>query len=255
MIIAWSLLAVLALAACDTAGSATPSPVASAVAGSTTALEAGDGTTAAETERRTPWRLVTLGDSFTYGAETDLPRRDSWPSQLVESLERGDVSVRLRNFAEQGNSSSQVLGEQLDQVGPEKPDIVTLQVGINDLLYNETEWYRDNLATILDELMGILPPEQIFVITTPGDAFVADAYGARAEVREAIDWLNDTLAIVASERGIDVIDIGLVNGLGEDDPSLVAGEGGLRYPTAKQYAGWAEVIGPYIYRALAQNEP
>ena len=61
-------------------------------------------------------RLVTLGDAYTHGTETAAPRRDSWPAQLVTSLERAGVRVVLRNLAEPGDTSGSLLEEQLGQV-------------------------------------------------------------------------------------------------------------------------------------------
>jgi lysophospholipase L1-like esterase len=256
-IIAWALLATLALVACEGSQTATPSPVATdvAVPPSPSLEPAGDGTATGVGEQRGPWRLVTLGDAYTAGYSTDLPRRDSWPAQVVESLKRAEVPVNFFNLAARGVSSVEVLEDQLEQVGPYQPDVVTVQVGINDLVYHETEeGYRQNLASILDGLLELLPPEQIFAITTPRDA--RDAEGDdRDAARADIDQLNAVLADVAAERDIEVIDIGPVNRLGDDDVSMSERDGVYIYPTAKQYAGWAEVIGPHIRAALSAIEP
>jgi lysophospholipase L1-like esterase len=203
-------------------------------------------------------RLVTLGDSYTAGSGTDVPQRDSWPAQLAESLRRGDMRLWVSNLARSGYTSGQVVEDQLGQVAAYEPDLVTLQIGANDILYEETAWYRGNLATIFDELLTILPPERIFAITMP-DHTLTDwgrYYGPPEESRAAVAELNETLAQVAGERGIEVIDISLVNELVTTDPSLVIkAEPPVPYPTAKQYAGWVEIIGPRIHRALASIEP
>lgn len=255
-IVIWSLLAALALAACEGTGTATPTPAATDVLVTGTVTEAGGGTTGtAADERRRPWHLVTLGDAYTEGSTTDLPRRDSWPAQLVASLKRAEMRTHLTNLAERGYSSWQVLDEQLGQVDGLEPDVVTVQVGINDILYLETEaGYRENVAGIFDGLLDMLPPERIFAITTPVDAL--DATGRNhAELHADIDTLNAALVDVATERDIEVIDIGLVNELARDDESMSTEEWDLRYPSAKQYAGWAEVIGPPVREALLSSEP
>lgn len=255
-IIAWTLLAVLALAACEGSQTATPAPAASDAAVSSDVTDVDETTGASDTAgRRGPWRLVTLGDAYTAGYATELPRRDSWPAQLVESLERAEVQVRWFNLAERGYSSWQVLEEQLAQVAPYQPDVVTVQVGINDLIYGETEaGYRQNIGDILDGLLELLPPERIFAITTPGDALDPGVMD-REQAHAAIEAVNTALSDVAAERGIEVIDIGLVNRLGEQDPSLRVEESIYLYPTAKQYSGWAEVIGPHVHEALDTIAP
>lgn len=255
-IIAWSLLAVLALAACEGGQTATPSPAASQTAVSGDLTVDGERTTIVDAaQRRGPWRLVTLGDAYTAGYATELPRRDSWPQQLVESLKRAELQTRLTNLAVRGHDSWQVLDEQLGLVAHYEPDVVTVQVGINDLLYGEGEAsYRQNLGDILDGLLELLPPERIFAITTPGDALdpgVVDPEQAHI----AIEAVNVALSDVAAERGIEVIDIGPVNRLGEQDASLRVEESIYLYPTAKQYSGWAEIIGPHVHAALDAIEP
>jgi lysophospholipase L1-like esterase len=168
---------------------------------------------------------------------------------------RNDVRVWLRNLAEQGQTSGRLLQDQLSQVASLEPDVVTLQVGVNDIIAREVDSYRENVGAAFDELLGILPPERIFAITTPDHTLTewGDAYGARKVGQAAVAELNDALAAEADSRGISVIDISAVNALVVGDPSLVIETG--PYPSAKQYAGWAEVIGPHIRDALATAGP
>lgn len=254
--VAWTVLAVLSLTACTASGSPTPSPEATLPAVTNTSAEAGEAVLVSDVATG-PWRFVALGDGYTAGSETELPRRDSWPAQLVEALKRGDMSVFLTNLAARSNTSWQVLNDQLPQVGGYQPDVVTLQVGINDLLYGESEEYRENVAAILDELLVFMPAERIFAIVTPSEALSAagDAFGAQAEVESAIAELNEVLFAVAAERGVMTIDIGSVSELTNVDASLTVVDGPWSYPTAKQYAGWAEIIGPHVHDALTTNEP
>ena len=140
--------------------------------------ESSDPASAAE-----PLRLVTLGDAYTAGTDTGAPKRDSWPAQLVQAMERGDVRLRLvDNLADSGQTSEYVLDEQLPQVESLHPDVVTVQVGVNDIVARrQFEDYDRNVTRILDELLLILPPERIFVITTPDHTLTERGgdYGAR----------------------------------------------------------------------------
>jgi lysophospholipase L1-like esterase len=201
------------------------------------------------------FRIVTLGDSYTVGIGTDAPKRDSWPAQLRTAMtQRGGLRVYLHNLAQESSPSGQVLEEQVIQVASYEPDVVTLQVGVNDIVGDETQWYRGNIAAILDELLTILPPERIFAITTPDHKLTAwgQAYGSQ----EAVDALNAMLYEEAAARSIRVIDIGPVNErVAVDEALLVQSDPPTPYPTAKQYAGWAETIGPYVYDALTTVQP
>ncbi len=244
----------LSVAACTGTGSAAPSPQASQPAASSAPPEAGVAVAVAPAYSE-PVRLVTLGDGYTFGTETTAPRRDSWPAQLVEVMKRGGVRVLLWNLAEQSHTSDLVVEEQLGQVASLEPDVVTLQVGVNDIISRDTAFYRENIDTVLDELLTILPPERIFVITTPDHTLThwGKAFGPREDSLAAVEELNATLTDAAGERGIGVIDIASVNELAAGDPSLVIAEG--PYGTPKQYAGWVEIIGPHIRKAVLATDP
>lgn len=260
--VAWSVVAALSLAACTTAGSGTASPTEVVVASGTASAAVGGAAAGPSSEIGTPaevaepLRLVTLGDAYTAGTDTIAPKRDSWPAQLVQAMERGDVRLRLvDNLADSGKTSQDVLDEQVPQVESLHPDVVTLQVGVNDIIAQEFEDYRTNISLILDALLLIVPPGQLFAITTPDHTLTERGgdWGPREAGRAAVDEANAALQAVAQERGITVIDISEVNERVTDDASLVIDDG--PYPTAKQYAGWVEAIGPQMRRVLAAREP
>jgi lysophospholipase L1-like esterase len=192
---------------------------------------------------------VTLGDAYTAGTGTLAPRRDSWPAQLVAAMEHGDVRLRLvDNLADSGQTSEDVLRSQLPQLDALVPDVVTVQIGVNDIIARDITLadYRANLDAIVEELLADLPSCRIFLVTTPDHTLTmrgAD-WGSRESGHADVVAANDILGEVAAEHGVDVVDIGPVNALVDGDASLVIGDG--PYPTAKQYAGWVEVIGPAI---------
>ena len=203
---------------------------------------------------REPLRLVTLGDAYTAGTDTLAPKRDSWPAQLAHAMDGGDVRLRLvGNLAESGQTSEDVIRTQLRQLEALMPDVVTLQVGVNDIIANDwsLDEYESNVASILDELLRMLSPDRVFVITTPDHTLTpwGSRWGPRDAGHAAVTKANAILGSVANERGITVIDIAAVNERVTQDASLVIGAG--PYPTAKQYAGWVEIIGPQMQRVLA----
>jgi lysophospholipase L1-like esterase len=252
-LLAWSCFVVLSLAACSSlGGQAAPAAIPGRSAGASP-----DGTAAADREAE-PLRLVALGDAYTAGTGTLAPRRDSWPAQLSTAMERGDVRLWLvDNLADSGQTSEDVLRSQIPQLEALVPDVVTLQVGVNDIVAPTVSLddYRTNIATILDELLRSLAPDRIFLITTPDHTLTARGadWGSREAGRADVQAANAILKAAAAARRITVIDIAPVNERVVEDPSLVVRDD--YYPTAKQYAGWVEIIGPAMRRVLTATEP
>jgi lysophospholipase L1-like esterase len=245
-LLAWCCIVILAVAACSSSGGQ-PSPQAIS-----------ERLAAASAPAAEPLRLVALGDAYTAGTHTVAPKRDSWPAQLVSAMEQGDVRFRLvDNLADSGQTSEDVMRSQLPQLEALEPDVVTLQVGVNDIIARDISLddYRRNVTTILDQLLLELAPGRIFLITTPDHTLTARGadWGSRESGHSDVMASNAILVEVASARGVTVVDIGPVNRLASGDASLVIGEG--PYPTAKQYAGWVELIGPEMRRVLVAAEP
>lgn len=246
-----SLLAALSLTGCATTGSTALNRPASsdAVRSVPSPIE----TTAVVHGERL--RLVALGDGYTAG--TGVDRRDSWPAQLVQLMNRSQMGwefVAPYNLAVPSSSSEDVLTDQLPLVEGYEPDVVTLQVGANDVIIPDSgfdaQQYRDNIAAILDGLLAIVAADHIFAVTTPDhELTVRGRYLGQPGVDSSdVAAANDVLSEVAGQRGITVVDIAPVYEMVVDDPSLVI-DGGPD-PSARQYAGWVEIIGQAMRRAL-----
>jgi lysophospholipase L1-like esterase len=204
-------------------------------------------------------RLVALGDGYTEGSGID--RRDSWPSQLVQVMNRSEMQIQFvapYNLAERGSSSDDVLDYQLPQVESYEPDVVLLQVGVNDIIIDEgldQDQYRHNISAILDGLLAIVPADRIFVVTTPDHGLTVRGSHLGQPGADSTDVAaaNRVLAEVAGERGIEVVDITRAYELVVEDPSMVI-DGGPD-PSARQYRGWVELIGQKLHRALSLEQP
>lgn len=78
-------------------------------------------------------RILSLGDSNTYGAWLDERERDAYPPQLETIWNSGDrPPVEVLNFGYPGTNSSQLLSLYHDFMEALEPDIVLVMVGVND---------------------------------------------------------------------------------------------------------------------------
>jgi len=77
------------------------------------------------------FRVVVLGDSFTFGQGVNYPQ--SYPALLQAELEEAGIETEVLNFGVPGHSTPQSLAFAKARVTPLKPDLVLLSVFANDL--------------------------------------------------------------------------------------------------------------------------
>lgn len=96
-------------------------------------------------------KYVALGDSLTEGVGvSDI--KSSYPYLIAQKLS-GKFNVKLVNLAHGGDTSSDVLANQLAQAIAQKPDLITILIGINDIhnLKSLTE-FENNYTQIMTNL-------------------------------------------------------------------------------------------------------
>lgn len=76
-------------------------------------------------------RYVAIGDSLSDGVGVSN-YRDSFPYILAEKLADGQ-SIELINLAHAGDTTNEVISNQLARAVTAKPDIATILVGVNDI--------------------------------------------------------------------------------------------------------------------------
>jgi acyl-CoA thioesterase I len=195
-------------------------------------------------------RYVALGDSYTIG--TSVSETERWPNQLVARLaaEDGVASSKLElaaNLALSGFTSKDVINLELPRLGPLDPELVTLLIGVNDVVQGVSlAIYRRNVELILDELVALVGGDRVLAITTP-DYSVTPAgsdYGDPARQAAGIRAVNDALRELATARDIVVIDIHDLSLQAASDRSLVAPDG--LHPSGTQYSLGVDRIAPAV---------
>lgn len=162
-------------------------------------------------------KLMTEGDSITYGIGADS-LSTAWPHKLKDYLDSrngGSLTSSITNYGLSGSVSSNVLGRIANEVTTATPDLVTIDIGLNDLRRGDLrskgtvsiDTYRSNLRQIIDAvspgnsrslLLGNIP----FMTNWTYTGF---DWAAGNEAKRAV-W-NKVVRDVANEKGVILIDV------------------------------------------------
>jgi acyl-CoA thioesterase I len=189
-------------------------------------------------------RYLALGDSYTIGTGASSPAH-SWPSIIAERLsQQTGQAVELTNPAVNGFTTQDLIDHELPQVRRLKPDLVTILIGVNDLVRERTPVeYRAALARIYDEVgKGKTLDGRVFAVSIPNWSVVPAAreYGDPEQIRDLTDAFNDVANEEAIKRGFGWIEITAASISGLGTPGWISSDG--LHPGDRQYAAWAEVI-------------
>ncbi|WP_440115600.1 arylesterase [Tsuneonella sp. SYSU-LHT278] len=115
-------------------------------------------------------RVLAFGDSLFAGYGLADPGTQSYPARLETALRAEGRNVRIANAGVSGDTTAagrQRLAFTLD-AQPEKPDLVILELGGNDLLRGlPPEQTRANLSAMLDELKARGIPVALYGLQAP----------------------------------------------------------------------------------------
>ena len=189
-------------------------------------------------------RYLALGDSYTIGTGASSAAH-SWPSIIGARLaEQTGGQVDLRNPAVNGFTTLDLISKELPLVRRLKPDLVTILIGVNDLVHERTAAdYRASLVRIYDEVGKEKAPDgRVFAVSIPNWSVVPAAreYGDPEHIRDLTDTFNDVAREEAMARGFGWIDITAASLSGLGSAGWISADG--LHPGDRQYAAWAEVI-------------
>lgn len=194
-------------------------------------------------------RYVALGDSYTIG--TSVSAGESWPRQLVARL-GGSVEL-VANLGVNGYSSDDLIREELPRLDALDPDLVTVQIGVNDVVRGVDEAsYAANVELILTSLLDRVPASRIVAVATPDYTVtpMGSAFGNPTQQSAAIARFNSVLQAAADARNIAFVpEIFAISQRVATDQSSVAGDG--LHPSGAQYALWVDAIKPVVQALLA----
>ena len=199
-------------------------------------------------------RYLALGDSYTIGTGASGPAH-SWPAIIAARLaEHSAREVELTNPAINGFTTQDLIDDELPQVQRLRPDLVTILIGVNDLVRERTPGdYRASLVRIYNEVGKEKAPDgRVFAISIPNWSVVPAArqFGDPEQIRDLTDTFNDVARDEATARGFGWIDITAASISGLGTPGWISSDG--LHPGDGQYAAWAEAIWHSVREAVRQ---
>ena len=187
---------------------------------------------------------LALGDSYTIGTGASSEAHN-YPSILATRLsEATGAKIALTNPAVNGFTTQDLIDNELAFVRRLKPELVTILIGVNDLVQGRSlESYGKSLTAIYDVVATLeLAPGRVFAISIPNWSVVpaAASFGDPGRLRRLTDDYNGLAQIEAQQRGFLWVDITSVSTSRHGTPGWISSD--QLHPGDIQYAAWADVI-------------
>lgn len=184
-------------------------------------------------------KYLALGDSYTIGTGAS-DGSHAWPSIIAARL-----NAELTNPAVNGYTTLDLIRDELPYLERIEPDLVTVLIGVNDLVQGRTpQEYRESLRIIYDAVSG----RRAAVVSIPNWSYVPAAadFGGAEKVDRLTRLFNEIARDEGVPRGFTWIDIGVASTSGIGTQGWIASD--ELHPGDAQYAAWAEAIWPAIQR-------
>jgi len=194
---------------------------------------------------------VALGDSTVEGVGASS-RTLNYVSLLHERLRAVYPGARVANLGVGGATSADVLRRQLDRAIEQRPNLITLSIGPNDITTRvPVEVYEKNLATILSRLRH--ETAAVVVVNSIPDLAVTPRF-SRSRSRETVGRLtvvfNEAVARQARAHGAELVDLYTTSRHEVPlRPELIGRDG--YHPSDDGYSRWAELVWSGIQSRIA----
>ena len=185
-------------------------------------------------------KYLALGDSYTIGTGASDESR-SWPAIIAARL-----NAELTNPAVDGYTTLDLIRDELPYLERVKPDLVSILIGVNDLVQGRTpDAYRTSLTTIYDEVAKDAR-RRVAAVSIPNWSYVPAAadFGGSQQVERLTGLFNEIARDEATARGFTWVDIGPASTSKIGSKGWIASD--QLHPGDAQYAAWAEVIWPAV---------
>lgn len=184
---------------------------------------------------------ASLGDSLTSGAGADN-YEESYPYLLAQKFSAQKGNISLKSFSYPGARTDDLIKDLLTPAIAQKPDIVTLLIGTNDIHGNVSEsTFRKNYQFILERLTRETSAK-VYVINIPfigSDTLLLPPY--KFYYSNKAERFNKIIKELATNFKVDYIDLATPTAeLLKQDGSHYSRD--AFHPSASGYALWAKII-------------
>jgi acyl-CoA thioesterase-1 len=196
-------------------------------------------------------RYLALGDSYTIAEGEEYTQ--SYPSLLVKALQQsGLVFEKQTTLAVTGWRTDQLLEAVDRQQWPEKYDLVSLLIGVNNQYQSRSlDEYRTEFERLLQKAIGLAggKVQKVFVLSIPDYGVTPFAGPSGKEKSASLEEFNKAAAALCRNYGVLFLDITPISRYAESDSELLVAD--LLHPSGEMYALWVEHIYPAVRSLLA----
>lgn len=194
---------------------------------------------------------VALGDSTAVGVGARTG--GGYPDRLLPRLRRLRPQLRLVNLGESGATSSDVLRTQVPRALRQKPALVTIAVGINDVgLQIPEEAFARNLEEIVIALNKLSAPTALANLPDLAHSPAVSRLVPTAYYERRLELYNKHVEATAARHGLLLLDLWRISRETlPDHPEYFSPDG--FHPSAEGYEAWAEGMEPEVASLLTDT--
>jgi len=202
-------------------------------------------------DRRTPLVYVALGDSTVYGLGASSPSAH-YVARLFWRLHAEYPLARLANRGACLATTADVLAHQVPDAIMDRPHLVTLSVGPNDLRQGRTpQDFAGRVEVILERLQR--DTEAAVILNALPDLALSPRFREpeRSMMAALTRHYNHALQHVADDFGIELVDLSIADRV-EGDPQRFFSDDGY-HPSDTGYAAWAGAMWEAVWARIPER--
>lgn len=199
--------------------------------------------------QETKLNYLALGDSYT--DTTSEIRKNGWPQQLINYLEKKDISFEEPTIVAGPGWTTAKLLQEMDTLGLEPPyDLVSLMIGVNNQYRGlSIDSFKEELIVLIDKSIVLAGnnPEKVFLVSIPDWGVTPFAKLKNAsKIAKDIAQFNSVIETEAKKRNLTYINVTSSSKNMEVNKNLIASDS--LHPSKKMYQVWAKRISKVLLK-------